>query len=207
MKTSGISCIYLLILIAPSVLVGDEVCNLHLGAENGSTNGNMIKSIVQLHKNEHISWSYQTKDRFTMQVRNIMYINQGRQTVLSVYSDDNIIIYFGTISNNSQPMNTGQLGKDVVLPIGNHSIKVLVIHTDEYGIDIDTVTVLFVANVERDSCPTVDIDSNNNNNKVDTKDIIIYVCTPIATLVGIGILIVSIVAVSFKIKKTSYEKI
>ena len=209
LKTSCISSVlkYLLILIAPSVLVGGEVCNLYLAAESGSTNGELSQSIIQLHLNEHVSWNYQTKDHFSMQVHNIMYINQGAPTVLSVYSDDTIVTSFGTnISNNNQPINSGQLGQDVVLPIGNHSIKVQVIHTDEYGIDIGTVTVTLVAKVEQYPCPTVNPDTNNN--KFSTNKIVVIVCTPIGTIMAIGIFTVSVVAISLKYcKRCSYKDI
>ena len=138
-----------------------------------------------------------------MQIHNIIYMNQGRQTVLSVYSDDSNIVSFGTSrSIGNQHINSGQLGKAVIVPRGNHSIKVHVDHTDEYGIDISAVTVILVANVEKDSCPTVNTDVNNNSN---TKDLVVIICTPIGTFITVIALIVSIVAICFAYYKFKYK--
>lgn len=193
--------------------MGDEVCNLHLEAKSGSTDGELLESVVQLHTNQHISWIYQTKDHFTMQVQDIVYINRGDQTILAVYSDDIMIKSFGTcISIGNQPIDSGQLGEDVVLPIGNHSIKLQVTHSDQYGIDIDTVAAILVTNAEQHSCPSVNADTNNG--KRSTKEIIYIVCTPIGTVIGVGVLIVSIIGISFacykyinKKRRESYSEI
>ena len=167
----------LLILLITSVL-GQKVCNLNLTAIHGSTNGQVDQDTVQLSVKEFISWTYETKTNVTMQVHNVQYIDKGSQSLVSLFSDNSIITSFKTATSDSnQLMNSGRLGQNKMLPRGNHAVRLEATHTDEFGIRVDTLTVVFIDVPGHFSCPDI-----RSDNKLSTSEIISIALVTVTTI-------------------------
>lgn len=128
-------------------------------AEYGTTTGTIKDRsaasndrTVLLHDGEIITFNLIISKGFcSMQVKNVVYSNDGDYDVVSILVDEAIYAEFQTRSQTNWGhlwnvfLSTGPISNTVAVSTGSHVMKIKADYTDYYGVEIDKITLELVA--------------------------------------------------------------
>ena len=128
-------------------------------AEYGTTTGTIKDRsgasndrTVLLHDGEIITFNLTIPKGFcSMQVKNVVYSNDGDYDVVSILVDEAIYAVFQTRSQTNWGhlwnvfVSTGPISNTVAVSTGSHVMKIKADHTDYHGVEIDKITLELVA--------------------------------------------------------------
>ncbi len=148
-------------------------CTVQLEAEGGSTTGTqMYRSAasggisVLLHKDDYVRYSFVTSSENVMSVQNVVYSNDGIGDQIRVSLNATHIV--GSFTSRARTgngglwnvfLNSGPVGTETSISPGEHEITLEVASADEYGVELDRITLSFTGSEE---CPKFKVTSNNS---------------------------------------------
>lgn len=114
---------------------------------------------------QSVSHTFTTVSKCLFQVLNVYYSNDGLRDKLMVMLDNEEIGKFHTRSRSAvgqlwdKYLTSGNVGNEKEISPGSHTLKVSVLSTDKYGVELDKFEVLF--RCESDVCPTASMQSTD----------------------------------------------
>ena len=125
-------------------------CQWSVEAEHGNTNGTIFqrdgtsnKLTVRLSEDQYIIWGFVTESSCILSVLNVVYMNDGLSDTcnITVYVDGGQLVgSFDTRAQSHLPVSSGPIG-EAVMSSGDHTIKLTATNMNEYGIEIDRMTL------------------------------------------------------------------
>ena len=118
--------------------------------------------VVNRRQDEYIIWHFNTNTSCEVVISGIYYSNDGGPDTIELKVDDSSIGHFTTtaVSQEGNQWNTfrssGTVGNPVTLSEGQHALKLTVTMADEFGVDIDKVTLSGPCIVRSSSIQTFD---------------------------------------------------
>ena len=156
--------IHLLLITLCCLVVATK--SLLLEAEGGATTGEVRMrgsasngASIYLSHGEYTSNSFTTPTECSVTVLNVRYSEGSTVDTATVSIDGRVIGSFRTTvsSSSADPWNdfydSGQVGGETTLAAGEHTVKITVSTTDEYGMEVDYVQL-------RTTCDGANYDSN-----------------------------------------------
>lgn len=122
-------------------------------AESSSSGTEMYRSnasggiAVNQRQNGYLEWRFVTTTSCEVLVANVRYSNDGFQDTIRLQVNGSIVGQFTTpgVSQEGNQWNvfksSGTVGNPVTLSAGQHTLTLIVIMADMYGVDIDKVTL------------------------------------------------------------------
>ena len=104
---------------------------------------------VALNQGQSTTLHFSVFSTCTVSVTNVAYTNDGGSDTISVSVDGTNIGSFQTVAESNAGhnwnvvRNSGNLGNSVIVASGTHTVRVTATTTDQYGVEIDRVSLLF----------------------------------------------------------------
>ena len=144
-----VASVYLL-LTRSCVVTSDKT--LVLEAEGGATTGEVKRresasngASIYLNNGEYVSYGFNTTEECSIVTLNVRYSEGSTVDTATISIDGQDIGSFRTTvrSNGPDPWNefydSGQIGDEATLAAGEHTLRVSVSTTDEYGMEVDYI--------------------------------------------------------------------
>lgn len=103
--------------------------------------------VINQRQDDYIIWYFNTTTSCEVVISGVYYSNDGGPDTIELQVDDSSIGYITTRAVSQEGnqwnvfMSSGTLGNPVTLSEGQHALKLTVIMADEFGVDIDKVTL------------------------------------------------------------------
>ena len=214
----GIITIDTILLLIPPLVSGYQ-CELDLEAENALTDGIKIQrsetsgkyAVLLYYNHQYVIWTVATTASCFMQVQDVVYANDGPTDLISLYVNSHKVGSFQTKMHTDEgnlwnhPVSSGKIGNDIMLPVGNHTIKLEATNT-EHGVEIDVITLGLICNSERVCSETLmsgdpdnNIDTLTNKGHIDIPQIVFGILGSLLAITGI-IVAIAIAYATYKCK-------
>ena len=98
---------------------------------------------MRLSEDQYIIWGFVTESSCILHVLNVVYMNDGLSDTcnITVYVDGGQLVgSFDTRAQSHLPISSGPIGA-TVMSSGDHTIKLTATNMNEYGIEIDRMTL------------------------------------------------------------------
>ena len=148
-------CEFLNLYLHFTLLQSSGCCQWSMEAEHGITNGNKTyrssasgKLTVRLNESQYTVWGFITDYPCTLQVFNIEYTNDGFSDTITLCVDG---LELGSLHTREEsnhghlwnvPISSGEVGNQTILPIGDHTFKVVATAVDQpHLVEVDRATL------------------------------------------------------------------
>ena len=135
-----------------------EGCQWSIEAEQGTTDGTIIprggtsnKRTVRLSEGQYIIWRFVTESSCKLKILSVEYTNDGLSDTITLYADGQLVGSLDTRAQSNhghlwnEPVSSGPIGDKITLSSGDHTIKLAVTKMDEYGVEVDRVTMALIS--------------------------------------------------------------
>jgi len=198
-----------------------------LEAEKGNTTGERKYrdsasngESIYLTDGEYTSISFSTNTECTTVVLNVRYSEGSAVDTATVSIDGQVIGSFRTTasSHSTDPWNdfydSGQVGGETTLAAGEHTVKIAVSTTDEYGMEVDYIQLRTICEnitrVNEDLSPptgTEEQSKGTEHNSLSVGGIIGIVLTALAVIIVTVIVVLSLLVYRRRKNKETYEPV
>lgn len=159
-------------------------CQLHFIAAYGITDGELMSRSAATHgktvrffeTGQSVLWHFTTQIPCTIDVLNVRYSNDGPSDNLTVYLNDDSIESFQSIEHSNggvfwnKMVETGFIGKSVILFKGNHTLSLNISLVDIHGFEIDEVTLGAICDHGKCLIKIIEHPDNDNGVQEDEKN-------------------------------------
>lgn len=160
---------------------------------------------VLLKESGYIRYEFITSSNCTLNIQNVAYSNDGTGDTISLFLNNTSIGSFTSLGRTGGGhrwnviQNSGPVGNEVGVTNGGHTLTLEVVSADDYGVELDTLTLVFkcASNSTTEECPEADVNFTDNHSSspdnesggggsgLSAEGIIGIVFGVVATLIGI----------------------
>ena len=129
-------------------LEAERGANYPTGAQRSRSNASN-EATVLLHQGQSVTLHFSVFSACSVSVTNVAYTNDGESDTISVTIDETSVGSFQTFGHSNfghnwnVVRNSGGVGDSVSITSGSHTVRVTATTTDQFGVEIDKVSLSF----------------------------------------------------------------